>query len=557
MINKIIKNKWLVPLVVALLISLPAVFRLFRPGFYFMYDDMQVIRLQEMDKCIRDVQIPCRWVPDLGYGYGYPLYEYYSPLPYYAMEVIHLSGFGLIDSVKIGFILSVFFSALFIYLLARKFFNDIGSLAVTVLYTLAPFRATGLYVRGAMAEAWGMSALPFLLLGFENLLEKRNKKSIVLFALTILVFLTTHNLTVFLSLPLILGWFAIRLYSSNNRKILKKFVISGVLGLMLSGFYIIPLIFERNLVHIETLTQGYFNYVSHFLSIKQLVASLHWGYGPSIVGPSDDQMLGVGPIQTIIALLAISILLVKRLRNKFSTLWIFLFLVFWGGLFLAHSRSSFIWKNLTFMKYFQFPWRWVFISTFAASFIGGLLFDFSKKVNKIILAFLIILLLVVYGRYFTPSQWQYITDKQKLSGELYERQVTASIYDYLPKSAKKAPTSASDDTLIVNGGDVLIQSDKHGSDWFEYQVDVDSDSVSVSIPAFDFPVWKILVDGNDIDYKPEGELGLPTFAISPGEHIISANLTKSTPRKVGDYMSLVGFVSVAALWTYDKKAKNK
>ena len=78
-----------------------------RPGFFSMYDDMQVIRLQQMDKCVKDGQIPCRWAPDLGYGYGYPLYQYYAPLPYYVMETFHLLGFSLINSVKIGFILTI------------------------------------------------------------------------------------------------------------------------------------------------------------------------------------------------------------------------------------------------------------------------------------------------------------------------------------------------------------------------------------------------------------------------------------------------------------------
>jgi hypothetical protein len=558
MIKKIIKNRYFAPLIISLLISLPAVFRLIRPGFYFMYDDMQVIRLQQMDKCIKDGQIPCRWVPDLGYGYGYPLYEYYSPLPYYFMEIFHLSGLEYIDSVKLGFILSVFFSALFIYLLAKRFFSETATLAVTFLYVLAPFRATGLFVRGAMGEAWGMAALPLLLLGFENLLRKKDRTSLVLFSLTVFVFLTTHNLTILLSLPIITGWILIRILQMKSKKeVMKKLIISSSLGLLMSAFFIVPLVFERNLVHLETLTQGYFYYVSHFLSIKQLIFSLHWGYGPSVVGPNDDQFLGVGPIHTAVALLAFALLMIKKFKNKYSVLLIFLFLSFWGGLFMAHSRSSFIWENLTFMKYFQFPWRWVFVSTFAASFLGGAIFEFSGRTNNIILTVLIIALILVYGNLFKPSQWRNLTDEQKLSGAFYQSQVTASIYDYLPKSASKAPDEAAPKTLIVNNGEVLIKSSEKGSDWFKYSVEVGDKGASVSIPAYDFPVWKVSVDDKEVQSNPEGKLGLTTFSLNSGGHTIFARLTKSVPRIIGDYLTLVGIASGAFIYAYAKKAENK
>ena len=103
-ITKLLKDKSskgkLFVLIVILIIIFPVIFRLIRPGFYSMYDDMQVIRLQQMDVCVRDGQIPCRWVPDLGLGYGYPLYQYYAPLPYYFMETVHLLGFSYAPRIK-------------------------------------------------------------------------------------------------------------------------------------------------------------------------------------------------------------------------------------------------------------------------------------------------------------------------------------------------------------------------------------------------------------------------------------------------------------------------
>ena len=59
------------------LICVIAGWQLFRPGYFTMHDDLQVMRLFEMDRCLQDGQIPCRWAADLGAGYGQPMFNYY------------------------------------------------------------------------------------------------------------------------------------------------------------------------------------------------------------------------------------------------------------------------------------------------------------------------------------------------------------------------------------------------------------------------------------------------------------------------------------------------
>jgi hypothetical protein len=53
------------------LLTIPTVTSLFRPGTFAMHDDMQALRVSEMVKCLKDFQIPCRWVPSMGYALCY------------------------------------------------------------------------------------------------------------------------------------------------------------------------------------------------------------------------------------------------------------------------------------------------------------------------------------------------------------------------------------------------------------------------------------------------------------------------------------------------------
>ena len=92
---------------ICLIFTIPTFYQLVRPGFFFMQDDLQAFRVHQMFVCFKDFQIPCRWVPDMGYQYGYPQFLFYPPSVYYLGAFIHLFGIQIIDSVKILFILGI------------------------------------------------------------------------------------------------------------------------------------------------------------------------------------------------------------------------------------------------------------------------------------------------------------------------------------------------------------------------------------------------------------------------------------------------------------------
>lgn len=539
---------------VIFLLTLPATIKLMRNGFFPMYDDMQVIRVEQMDKCLQDGQIPCRWVPDLGYGYGYPLYDYYAPLPYYFMEAVHLIGFSFIDSVKIGFVASVYIGALFFFLLSRNFFSSFVSFFSTFVFVMLPFRAADVYVRGAMGESWGLAALPLVLWGYEYVVRKQSVKATSVFALTFAIFLLSHNLTVLMTLPLLGVWGAMRLAFITNKKYVTKLLISGLLlGVSSAAFYILPLVYQHDLVHKETLIGGYFNYVNHFSDLKQIFASTHWGFGPSEVGPNDDAFVGIGPLHLLLGMVGFVGYFIIQKNNKNLPFYSSLLTLAVFYAFLMHGRSYLVWANIPFMAYLQFPWRLALPASFLLSFLSALVLVILPNLLKPLVFMLTVLLLVlVYGSYFTPKDWFAITDSQKLSGELRTRQVTASIYDYLPKSAKSAPTGEAPDTLVVKEGEVAQTLLAKGSNWYSYSVEIQSDRATVALPAFDFPDWRIMVDTKVIKYTRNSELGLPTFELTRGKGMVYAQLIKTPVKKVADLVSVAGILTITFLVFFPK-----
>src|SRR3989344_6341801 len=133
-------------LFVLALITLPSLLPFFNSQFFYTQDHIFVARLQQMSTALSDGHFPVRWVSDL--RFGEPIFNYYAPLPYYLGALIKLLGFNYIWVAKILFILSSFLSAVTMYLLCRKLFNQKSAFLATALYIWAPYRAVDLYVRG-------------------------------------------------------------------------------------------------------------------------------------------------------------------------------------------------------------------------------------------------------------------------------------------------------------------------------------------------------------------------------------------------------------------------
>src|SRR3989338_1004644 len=106
-------------LLIVLFLSLGTVLPLFHSGFFPMHDDTQVVRVNQMYKALSDGQFPVRWVSDLGYGFGYPIFNFYAPLPYYAGAFVNFFTDSL-SATKLMFFIGIILSGIFMYLLGKE-----------------------------------------------------------------------------------------------------------------------------------------------------------------------------------------------------------------------------------------------------------------------------------------------------------------------------------------------------------------------------------------------------------------------------------------------------
>lgn len=445
-ITKFMKHNILFALA-AILLTFFSFSRMLKPGMYST-QDFHIFRLVEFDKCVQSMQLPCRWAPDAGLGYGEPLFNFYGQFVYAVGEIYHLLGGSLIDSVKFLFILSLAGSGLVMFVLSKRIWkNEFSALVSSVLYVYAPYRAVDVWVRGALPEAFSFVLFPIIVLFLDRYIEKRKMSDILIFSLSLATLIISHNLSVVIFAPFLVVWSVFRISSNKSEKSLLSIIAASIFSVLLSAFYIIPLLTEAKFINLQSTIVGYFDFHNHFATSWELFVSNFWGYGASVWGPNDGLSLAVGYLQWIIPALTFAIILIRRqvFKNKEFLL---LFLVGWFYIFLTHNKSTFVWESLPFMAYIQFPWRFLGLAVFCFSLASGYLIQIFTG-WKIVLTFIITALVIwLNAPFFREDIWYSVTDSYYTTGAEWIRQRTASIGDFWPNLGHKIPDAPSDGKYI-------------------------------------------------------------------------------------------------------------
>src|SRR3989338_5342357 len=118
--------------IIIVLMTIPVLLPYLRQGYFPTHDgEWAVVRLADMYRTVRDLQIPARYSGYLNAGYGYPLFNFAYPFPYYFGLLPLIAGLGFVGSIKFLFAISVPLSAIAMFFLSRKAWNSSAAGAIS------------------------------------------------------------------------------------------------------------------------------------------------------------------------------------------------------------------------------------------------------------------------------------------------------------------------------------------------------------------------------------------------------------------------------------------
>lgn len=516
----------IIPFILIFILSFFTWKTLLNKGYFSMHDVQQVVRLQQMDKSLKAGQFPVRWVEDLGFGYGYPVFNFYPPFIYYSGEVIHLAGFGFTDSIKIIWFLALFGSAVSMYFLGKEFFGKWGGLTASMFYLYAPYHAVDAYVRGALAELSSFVWLPLILL-FSY------KKKFVLTGIFLGLLMITHNL---IFLPFV------GIYILWSIAFRRNFIFPIIIAFGITAFFWMPSLWEKQFTLVDQiLTKNLALYKIHFLCPQQLWYS-PWGFGGSTANCFDGMSYSLGKIYYFAILVGLIVGIIKK-----SWISIVSFALLSFSIFMTLPYSQFIWDIISPLWYLQFPWRFLeFAALFSALLAGSL--------NKKLLVILLIpLVIFTNAKYFVPQKLlPEATDQTQLSDFQLKWVTSSTSYEYLPKGMEARNIdefTIKNSQFIITKGDFEPRSSQFFPDSFEMQ-GFSKSGGEIQFQTVNFPGWKVWINGKEVTIDDNNPRKLITVKVESGESQIQAKFTNTPVRTIGN---LISMLSIASLIIYSIK----
>lgn len=545
--------------IILLILSFWSVRPLLSAGFFPMHDDTQVARVIVMGKALREGQFPVRWVSDLGYGYGYPIFNFYGPLPYYVGGALYAFGTDPLVATKTMFVIGIVLSALTMYVLLNSILDPGSALVGSMLYLYAPYHAVQVYVRGAVGEFWAFGFFPLFLYGIVGALGGKQQKYAtfvgglglagIILSHTILGFVTT---VFFAGVAGMYGFLQLVRKRTVKKQFIRMMCMFGV-GLGASAFFWLPAYLEMGYTNVAEQIGSSANFRDHFVCLGQLWDSA-WGFGGSIPGCVDGLSFKLGKIHVMAAVAAsVGWFMRKEKFVKPKQLFVVAYTTTILSLVFMLAVSLPLWDILPLMGYVQYPWRFLAFTMAGLAIIAaiGANVIVSSKVRIAVATGIIFLTLLGNTKWFQP---EYIYDRKSqefASAEYLRFRVSRISDEYLPPGiVRPAQMSQIVRETIPTSPFVTVQTIRQLTTDEAYRVSVRAPTAIRINKAF-FPGWQYWVDG--MTFIPRVIAGLPVIDLSQGEHSIEMKFTNTPVRTVGNMIS-AATVILAGIW-YAKTKK--
>lgn len=474
-------------------------------------------------------------IHDYFYGYGYASGLFYGNFYLYVPALLNILGLSYMSSFKILYLLINILTTISIYYVLKSITKDKKiSVIGTIIYMFSNYRIVDVFVRGALGEMLAFMIIPFVILGLYEIVYRDYKKWYI-FSISFVLLLLAHLISTFL-LALFVFIFILcnykKLIEDKNR--IKYLMISGIVGLLLGSFFLLPII-EQKLYGNISIFEG----KSVFLPQKDIVTFKDFLIPTNFF----NKNLGI----VLILLLPIRFFIKKdkvkekdllKLADTFYILgiiaWIFTTKIFpWN---VVGNSLSFI----------QFPWRLLIVTTPFLVFSYCIYFKYldNKKLLKGIYWFAVIVSvseMLLYSVQYGYRKIQYNTfPKNEIgTGEYLIYKTNVKDFDKIKHD------------IVTNNSNMKIDYNKKGTKVTIKYSNNNKSNTYIEIPVFNYYGYK--ASGAKLE---NGKNNVIRLNIKDTEGTIKVSYKGTNIQKVSYIVSCITLLGLVVYIIKEKRNEN-
>ncbi|MEM7332599.1 MAG: glycosyltransferase family 39 protein, partial [Chloroflexota bacterium] len=501
-----------------------------------------------------------RWAPDLLFGYGSPLFNFYPPLSAYLLTIFYwLVGANGPVALNVFSIVVLLLTSSGMYLAASKLFGSFGGVLSTAVYCWSPFLLLQTYSRSSLSNALALALFPWAFWALLMLYERLSWRWLAGTAVLVSSIFLSHvvSSTLFIAPFIFMGGVMALLEPVDRKRRLSLLAGTITAGLGLSAFFMLPAFGEiESTKYAEEAARV--DYTEFFADA--------WRWPEQSVSGVSNAPLPktVGLVQqwaAFVALIGTSIVWWRN-RNKTALVVWFCMVIGFSGLFLTMAVSNFVWEAFTPLQGVQFPWRLldipVFWLAFGLGWLGSLL-QFETHWWEYGAIFVLLAIMVGNATPFLSPPTTAVLEKRPLLSDASRVEQQFGIYgltawgeyssstvDSWPRLSKTVPTdrlvSLAEKMQERPNAFQLIKS----TPWELRFHTTNAQPIELPMLVHFFPGWQLTIDGQPARIGINAA-ELMVLTIPSGSHSVSLAFGQTPLRAIGNGVTLVTLVVVMGL----------
>lgn len=496
--------------VVTIIICIP----LFNKNLNIYRDDgiQHICRLIGTEQTIKEKQFLPMIMSNFCNNFGYSWNIFYSPLTAYAPLIFRIFSFSYTNCLKIFIFIVNLLSGFAMYKFMFKVTKNKNiSTFAAILYVIAPYRLTDIYLRTAIAELTSFVFVPIIFNGLYTIINKEEKSYLLSWG--ILGLILTHTIITLYTAILCLIYLLIFIKKLKNKKVIINLLINLLFGLITSSFYWVGLLQHYFATSYEVFVPGRMEREEVLKYYKIDFYQLFFTRKEQIMIYAIGLVSVIGLVLTPVAYKKIS----KDYKKLYTT-----FLIF--GLILTFmTLTIFPFEKLPkILTMIQFTFRLFEFTSFFFAFVVAINYetiikDFKLK-DILILSAIAMLLLIPY---LNKLDYDLRYSEDKLINGVRVTKNTGRVHagmasmEYLPSKAFNNLDyliNRENSIIVLDNENVKINEYTKNKTNIECTVSNIDKKTSIELPYIYYLGYRIYVNGKEISYT-ESEKGFIQVSI--------------------------------------------
>ena len=504
-----------------------------------------ICRIIGTEQTLADKQFLPMIMSNLCNNFGYSWNIFYSPLTAYMSVMFRIFNFSYVNCLKLCMFVIVLLSGLTMYKLTFRITKNkkLATLA-SIIYILAPYRITDMYIRTALAE---LASFIFIPIVFEGLyiIVNEEKKSYKL-ALGAAGLILTHQVIAMYTAIICFVYLIVFFKKLKSKTVLKNIGVNLLFCILMTSFYWVGLLQHY-------LNTSYEVFVPGRMEREKVLIFYKAKFSQLFITSSEQTMIYAIGLLSVIGLVLTPIAY-KKIPKEYKKTYMFFLIA--GIILIGMTLSIFPFEKLPqALTMLQFTFRLFTFTSFFFAFVVAtnfvILIKNFKTFDIVVLLTISILLLLPYK---SKLDFNLQENEERLINGVRVTENTGRVHagmasmEYLPTKAfknLKYIANRKDEVIVLDNDEAVISDYTKQDSNMNCRISNINKETTIELPYIYYLGYRIYANGQEIKYT-ESDNGLIQINIAKDSQI-KVKYLGTNEMLISYAVSIISFATIIVL----------